>query len=93
MHSHGDLELLKPSPPDARIRQGITTELLGQDGVGKAPVKESDIDVLSQLLGGSMGCSRKNDGLGDLSGAIWKHFKKVAFRDNVAVLFPMDLFA
>lgn len=52
MHSHTDLEYFKPQPPDAKIRQGITTELLGQDGLGAAPVKEADVDTVAMLLGG-----------------------------------------
>jgi len=52
IHSHTDLEFLKPQPPYVKIRQGVTTELLGQDGLGTAPVKDSDIDLLASLLGG-----------------------------------------
>ena len=52
MHSHTDLEYFRPQPPDAKVRQGITTELLGQDGLGAAPVKEADIDTVAILLGG-----------------------------------------
>jgi N-acyl-D-amino-acid deacylase len=55
MHSHGDLEFFQPRPSEAKVRQGITTELLGQDGLGAAPVKEMDVEVLGRLLAGLNG--------------------------------------
>ena len=93
MHSHGDLELLKPIPPDAKIRQGITTELLGQDGLGTAPVKESDIDVLSQLLGGIDGMLPKERWTWRSFGSYLKALQKGGLPNNVPCWSPMDLFA
>jgi N-acyl-D-amino-acid deacylase len=55
MHSHGDLEFFRSQPSDAKIRQGITTEVIGQDGLGTAPLKDSDVGVLRQILGGLNG--------------------------------------
>ena len=55
MHSHSDLVYLGEggSPvPDAKVRQGITTELLGQDGLGVAPVSPNDRQLLSELTAG-----------------------------------------
>jgi N-acyl-D-amino-acid deacylase len=52
MHCHTDLELFKDTPPEAKIRQGVTTEVLGQDGLGPAPVRSSNIEVVAGLLGG-----------------------------------------
>ena len=86
MHSHGDLELLKPIPPDAKIRQGITTELLGQDGLGTAPVKGSDIDVLSQLLGGIDGMLPKERWAWRSFGSYLEALQKSGLPNNVAVL-------
>ncbi len=61
MHSHSDLELLREKTPDAKVRQGITTELLGQDGLGVAPVRSKDIGLLSDLTAGLLGLlSREN---------------------------------
>ena len=86
MHSHTDLEFLKPQPPYVKIRQGVTTELLGQDGLGTAPVKDSDIDLLASLLGGLDGILPKqqwtwrsfNDYLAALEG--------ISLPNNAAVL-------
>ena len=55
MHSHSDLELLRQKTPDAKVRQGITTELLGQDGLGVAPVSSKDIGLISDLTAGLLG--------------------------------------
>jgi N-acyl-D-amino-acid deacylase len=40
LHSHSDLFVLEKGSISAKIRQGITTELLGQDGISAAPLPE-----------------------------------------------------
>lgn len=55
MHSHTDLAFFQPSPPQAKILQGVTTELLGQDGLGLAPVQTQNIPVLAGLIAGLNG--------------------------------------
>ncbi|MDV3129706.1 D-aminoacylase [Mycobacterium sp. 21AC1] len=46
MHAHSDLQiLLNPTHP-SRLTQGVTTEVLGQDGLSYAPVTD---DVLSHV--------------------------------------------
>ena len=47
MHSHSDLILLSEPRHEAKLRQGVTTELLGMDGLSYAP---SSPDKLEQLL-------------------------------------------
>ena len=55
MHSHSDLlQLVKPEA-SAKIRQGITTELLGQDGLGLAPLTEGRIDEYRRQISGLLG--------------------------------------
>jgi N-acyl-D-amino-acid deacylase len=56
LHSHSDLCLALPLQRQAdllegRIRQGITTELIGNCGIGCAPVVPSDIGELRRLCG------------------------------------------
>lgn len=41
MHAHSDLQLLLNPPHYAKISQGVTTELLGQDGLSYAPVDDA----------------------------------------------------
>jgi N-acyl-D-amino-acid deacylase len=55
MHSHSDLALLLPSAPDAKVRQGVTTELLAQDGLGVAPIDDENVRLLSELTAGLLG--------------------------------------
>ena len=47
MHSHSDLKLLTEPAHDAKIRQGVTTEALGMDGLSYAPTTPR---ALEQLL-------------------------------------------
>jgi len=45
-HSHNDLEAIKNPKLIHSISQGITTELVGQDGSSVTPVKEENLDEL-----------------------------------------------
>lgn len=67
MHSHSDLMQLVQPEASAKIRQGITTELLGQDGLGTAPVLPKDRASYRQHVAGL---------LGDLAVSWqWPHFR------------------
>jgi N-acyl-D-amino-acid deacylase len=46
MHSHSDLQVLANPPHEAKVHQGVTLDVLGQDGLSYAPVTD---DVLVQL--------------------------------------------
>jgi N-acyl-D-amino-acid deacylase len=50
MHSHSDVLYLNGSPPLHKIHQGVTTELIGQDGISAAPVTETSKDLLRELI-------------------------------------------
>ena len=52
MHAHSDLQiLLNPSHP-SRITQGVTTEVLGQDGLSYAPVTDDVLAVVRRKIAG-----------------------------------------
>jgi N-acyl-D-amino-acid deacylase len=55
MHSHSDWWLLAEPGDAPKLRQGITTELLGQDGFSLAPVSTSGSDTLRRLIAGMDG--------------------------------------
>ena len=55
MHSHSDLEYLREKPADQKVRQGITTEVLSQDGLGVAPVSDENVGLLADLIAGLQG--------------------------------------
>ena len=55
-HSHSDLELFADPTLKPKIHQGITTEVLGQDGFSMAPLREgSNVDIWQRHLSGLTG--------------------------------------
>jgi len=54
-HSHSDLMLIAEPEAKQKIMQGITTEIVGQDGLGEAPIKEKDIENWRSYLSGLNG--------------------------------------
>ena len=56
-HSHSDLQLLLNPYIEQKVRQGITTEILGQDGISMAPLPEKYISSWRKNLAGLDGDS------------------------------------
>jgi N-acyl-D-amino-acid deacylase len=54
-HSHSDLMLLKEPLAAEKVMQGVTTELLGQDGIAVAPVRPEHRDLWRRQLSGLLG--------------------------------------
>jgi N-acyl-D-amino-acid deacylase len=50
IHNHSEVVLLENPRHDAKVRQGVTTEVLGPDGFGVAPCTPESLAVLRQLL-------------------------------------------
>lgn len=46
MHSHSDLAMLVEPRHDAKVRQGVTTEALGMDGLAYAPISPKNLEPL-----------------------------------------------
>lgn len=55
MHSHSDLMQMVNPQASQKIRQGITTELLAQDGLGVAPVPPGKAEAYRQYVSGLQG--------------------------------------
>ena len=55
MHSHSDLAVLADPAHEAKTLQGVTLEVLGQDGLGHAPVTDDTVDELRARLAGWTG--------------------------------------
>jgi N-acyl-D-amino-acid deacylase len=51
-HSHCDLVCMSDRQLAPKIRQGITTDLLGQDGLSEAPIRAEDVDRWRTHLSG-----------------------------------------
>ncbi|MCK4582419.1 amidohydrolase family protein, partial [Candidatus Bathyarchaeota archaeon] len=54
-HSHSDLFLVSEPHAEAKIMQGVTTEIVGQDGLGEAPIREADVAEWRRYLSGLNG--------------------------------------
>lgn len=54
-HSHSDLMVISEGILPMKLRQGITLEIFGQDGISVAPVKPGDRDALREQVTGLLG--------------------------------------
>ena len=54
-HSHSDLMLMVQPHAKQKIMQGITTEIVGQDGLGEAPLRDDVVDDWRKYLAGLNG--------------------------------------
>ncbi|WP_328411775.1 N-acyl-D-amino-acid deacylase family protein [Nocardia sp. NBC_00403] len=52
MHAHSDLHLLTDPDHFPKISQGVTTEVLGQDGLSYAPIDDATLAVLRRQIAG-----------------------------------------
>ena len=52
MHAHSELAVLSGAAHTAKIRQGVTTEVLGQDGLGYAPLDDATAAVIPAQIAG-----------------------------------------
>ncbi len=55
MHSHSDLMLLVEPESLPKILQGVTTEVLGQDGIAAAPMELEHVGAWRKYLAGLLG--------------------------------------
>lgn len=55
MHTHSDLFILDEPLIEAKVRQGITTDLLGQDGIAAAPLPEQFVAPWQKNMAGLNG--------------------------------------
>lgn len=85
MHAHSDLAVLTGAEHQAKIRQGVTTEVIGQDGLGYAPLDDATASAVADQIAGWNG--RPADvpwrTMDDLLDAV-----DAATAANVAVLVP-----
>lgn len=52
MHAHSDLALLTDHDHLAKVSQGVTTEVLGQDGLSYAPTTDQTLPVIRRQIAG-----------------------------------------
>lgn len=69
LHSHSGLMILADPDHGAKTRQGVTTELVGVDGLSYAPIPDqADLDALVEMNAGLDGDPRDEDGARGTSG-------------------------
>jgi N-acyl-D-aspartate/D-glutamate deacylase len=51
VHTHSDFTLLSVPGADSKVRQGITTEVVGNCGFSPAPVSTQTLDLLKEYVG------------------------------------------
>ncbi len=54
-HTHSDAALLTDPQHEASLRQGVTTEILGQDGLSYAPLSAENYRTYARYLAGILG--------------------------------------
>jgi N-acyl-D-amino-acid deacylase len=52
MHTHSDVQLLANPPYDCKVRQGVTLDVIGQDGLSYAPSTDRVMEQLRRQLYG-----------------------------------------
>ena len=86
LHTHSDLDLLAHPLHECKIRQGVTTEVLGQDGLGLAPITEKAETFLREQLVGWNGEPDIDWDWNSVGSYLNRFHKQVAV--NVAMLVP-----
>jgi N-acyl-D-amino-acid deacylase len=54
-HSHSDLRVMTEPQLPMKVRQGITLEVFGQDGISVAPIRKADRPQMERSLAGLLG--------------------------------------
>ena len=85
-HVHSDGMLLVDPQHAAGLRQGITTEILGQDGLSYAPLSAENYKIYRRYLGGILGAPPADIDMSSVSAFRSHYHKKTAI--NTAYLVP-----
>lgn len=86
MHAHSDLAVLDDPEHLAKVSQGVTTEVLGQDGIGYAPVDDASLELIRRQIAGWNGNPPGDFGWRDMAGYLERLDSGTA--TNTAVLVP-----
>ncbi|WP_125154805.1 N-acyl-D-amino-acid deacylase family protein [Clostridium rectalis] len=87
-HSHSDLKILIDPYVEPKIRQGITTEILGQDGISMAPLPRKYIKPWRMNLAGLDGDSDELNWEWETTEGYYKLLEKNGVGPNVTYLVP-----
>jgi N-acyl-D-amino-acid deacylase len=88
MHAHSDLAVLTDPDHVAKVGQGVTTEVLGQDGLSYAPITTSALPVVREQIAGWNGIPTVLDFGWDSVAAYLDALDRHRLAANVAYLLP-----
>lgn len=86
MHAHADLAVLDDPQNLAAVTQGVTTQVVGQDGLSYSPATAATLDVLREQLAGWNG-AHDDAGWPDIGGYLAQVDRRGSAA-NVATLVP-----
>ncbi|WP_027626646.1 N-acyl-D-amino-acid deacylase family protein [Clostridium lundense] len=87
-HSHSDLQILVEPYVEPKIRQGITTEVLGQDGISMAPLPKQYVTPWRMNLAGLDGDSDELSWDWETTEGYYNLLEKSGVGPNVTYLVP-----
>ncbi|SFL51780.1 N-acyl-D-amino-acid deacylase family protein [Pelosinus propionicus] len=87
-HSHSDLKILLDPYVIPKIRQGVTTEVLGQDGISMAPLPKQYVSPWRKNLAGLDGDSDDVDWTYETTECYLKMMEKIGVGLNESYLVP-----
>ena len=77
-HAHHDGVLLNNPQHASSLRQGVTTEILGQDGLSYAPLSSENYKIQRKYLSGILGMPPENLDMSSVSAFRANYHKKVS---------------
>jgi N-acyl-D-amino-acid deacylase len=77
-HTHHDGVLLLDPQHASSLRQGVTTEILGQDGLSYAPLSSENYKIQRKYLSGILGMPPENIDMSSISAFRSNYHKKVS---------------
>ena len=77
-HTHHDGVLLNNPQHASSLRQGVTTEILGQDGLSYSPLSSENYKIQRKYLGGILGMPPDNLDMSTISAFRSNYHKKVS---------------
>ncbi len=86
MHTHSDIMLLANPRHEVKVMQGVTTDLLGLDGLSYAPLSPDNLRMMRQYLSGLNGTPNIAWAWNSVAEFLARFDQKVAI--NVAYLVP-----
>ena len=86
VHTHSDLIALSEPLNEPKIRQGVTTDMLGPDGVGYAPLSKKNLEMMLVYYSGISGYPGLDYNWSSVAGYLQQFTHKTSI--NVAYLIP-----